>query len=426
MATDDVAASLLKEQIHLTKIATRVPTCISKNTAFVVDSTKIRSSEDIRCDDMGAWTYTGSKAFSYYIDEDGKVHRGNDSENHKEYQFFKNKSLPSLQKVIITAQNAISKITSDLCFIQYIFGDGEQDVVQAHGNKKKLDSTGVRGYRRTTKSTKDLIEKKLTVVPPREATQEIIKERGGIMNITNAGVFPRNRSQIYNINKKMKSKTSGVDLSHNDPLLQVITKAKEEQMGRAENILIREVPLFPEPIVFLASDQQLEDIERFCTNPARFCVLGVDTTFQIAGFYFTFVTYRNLMLKSKIGNHPVFIGPGILHKQKLYTSYKTLPLLMSKYRAGTSAVLVYGTDGEDNMAKAFSYVYSNAKHLRCDIHMKDNVKQKLTQLGITGDVASEIISDVFGKKIDGGKDGGLVDCSSSEEFDSALTSAIEK
>jgi hypothetical protein len=77
----------------------------------------------------------------------------------------------------------------------------------------------------------------------------------------------------------MKSKTSGVDLSHNDPLLQVITKAKEEQMGRAENILIREVPLFPESIVFLASDQQLEDIERFCTNPARFCVLGVDAKF---------------------------------------------------------------------------------------------------------------------------------------------------
>ena len=36
--------------------------------------------------------------------------------------------------------------------------------------------------------------------------------------------------------------------------------------------------------------------------------------------------------------------------------------------------------------------------------MKDDVKQKLTQLGITGDVASEIMSDVFGKKIDGGKD----------------------
>ena len=75
----DVAVILLKEQIHLTQIATRVPTCISKNTAFVVSSTKLRNSEDIRCDDMGTWTYTGSKTFPYNIDEDGKVHSGDNS-----------------------------------------------------------------------------------------------------------------------------------------------------------------------------------------------------------------------------------------------------------------------------------------------------------------------------------------------------------
>ena len=63
------------------------------------------------------------------------------------------------------------------------------------------------------------------------------------------------------------------------------------------------------------------------------------------------------------GNHPVFIGPGILHKQKLCTSYKTLPLLMSKYHVGMNGVLVKGTDGEENMAKAFSDAYPDAKHL---------------------------------------------------------------
>ena len=94
----------LKEQIHLTKIATRVPTCIS-NTAFVVDSTKLSNGEDIRCDDMGSWIYTGSKTFSYHFDKGGKVHRGDDLENHKEYQlshqFFKNKSLPSLRMIVL-------------------------------------------------------------------------------------------------------------------------------------------------------------------------------------------------------------------------------------------------------------------------------------------------------------------------------------
>ncbi len=260
------------------------------------------------------------------------------------------------------------------------------------------------------------------------ATHEIIQERGGIMNISQAGEFPRNRNQVYNVKRKLKNQNGSATekFTSNDPLLQVITKAKEEQKGRIENALIREIPLFPEPIVFLASEQQLQDIERFCTNPAKFCVLGVDATFQIAGFYYTFTTYRNLMLRINKGNHPVFIGPGILHKQKLCSSYKTLPLLMSKYRVGTNGILVYGTDGEENMAKAFSDAYPDAKHLLCDIHMRDNVNRKLNQLGITGEVASDIVFDIFGKKVDGGIDGGLVDCTSTEEFESALKEITKK
>lgn len=180
-------------------------------------------------------------------------------------------------------------------------------------------------------------------------------------------------------------------------------------------MLIREVPLFPEPIVFLATEQQLTDIERFCTNPEKFCILGVDCTFQIADFYYTFTTYRNLMLTTEKGHHPVCIGPGILHKQKLLTSYKTLPLLMTKYRKETSGVLVFGTDGEENLYNAMAEVFVDAKHLRCDIHLKDNVKRKLNELGITGAVASEIVFDIFGKGLSEEKEGGLVDCKSSEE-----------
>ena len=52
------------------------------------------------------------------------------------------------------------------------------------------------------------------------------------------------------MNRKLKGLTEKATLPSNDPLLQVITKAKEEQKGRIENALIREIPLFPEPIVF--------------------------------------------------------------------------------------------------------------------------------------------------------------------------------
>ncbi|KAK3726523.1 hypothetical protein QZH41_004644 [Actinostola sp. cb2023] len=154
-------------------------------------------------------------------------------------------------------------------------------------------------------------------------------------------------------------------LAGTDPLFEVLVKAKQGQQGRIEDMLIREIPLFPEPVIFLATEQQLVGVERFCTNPERFCVLGVDATLEIAGFYYTFTTYRNLMLETQRGNHPVCIGPGILHKQKLKTSFKTLPLLMTKYRNETGGVLAFGSDGEENLINAFSEVFETAKHLRC-------------------------------------------------------------
>ena len=217
----------------------------------------------------------------------------------------------------------------DLAVIEYIFADGEQEVtVNSHGNSK---GTGSRAFKRTMQSTREFVREKLKELPPRQVIHSVVQERGGIMKVESAGEFSRNRVQVYNINKQAKRQKVDGTVSTGDPLLQVLAKAKEEQQGPTDDIFSREIPFFPEPIVFLATEQQLADIVRFCTNPEAFCNLGVDCTFQITDFYYTFTTYRNLMLTTDKGVHPVCIGPGILHKQKLLTSYKTLPLLMTKY-----------------------------------------------------------------------------------------------
>lgn len=275
------------------------------------------------------------------------------------------------------------------------------------------------------KSTRDMVVDKLGSAPPRQVIHSVLKDRGGIMKVKSSCEYPRDRMQIYNVNRQRKV-AAGKSVITSDPLLDILAKAKEEQQGRQEDMLIREIPMFPEPIVFLSTQQQLADIERFCTNPEQFCVLGVDATFQIASYYYTFTTYRNLMLRTDKGNNPVFIGPGILHKQKLHNSYKTLPLLMTKYNQKTSGVLVFGTDGEENLVNSFSEVFENAQHLRCDIHMKDNVKRKLSDEGISGVIASEIVFDIFGKSVGHTLEGGLVNCLSSEEFDVALGNVTEK
>lgn len=113
--------------------------------------------------------------------------------------------------------------------------------------------------------------------------------------------------QVYNSNRHVKRQEVDVTFSTDNPLLQVLAKAKEEQQGLMEDVFIREIPLFPEPIVFQGSEQQLADIVRFCTNPEAFCILGVDCTFQIADLYYTFTTYHNRMLTTDKGVHPVCI-----------------------------------------------------------------------------------------------------------------------
>ena len=83
--------------------------------------------------------------------------------------------------------------------------------------------------------------------------------------------------------------------------------------------------------VFLANLRQLKDVERFCTQPQSFSVLGVDPTFNIGNFYVTVTKYRHLMLYTNKGVHQVMIGPILIHHKKGFDSYFQLPSGMVRY-----------------------------------------------------------------------------------------------
>lgn len=174
--------------------------------------------------------------------------------------------------------------------------------------------------------------------------------------------------------------------------------------------------------VFLATKQQLTDVERFCTNAEQFSVLGVDATFNVGKYFLTLTTYKHLILETKKKTHPVFLGPALIHQRRLFDSYFTLPSSMIKYNPNLQGLLVYGSDGEKNLSDAFDFCFTKSKHLLCDIHMKDNIKKKLTDLSIKGEVAKEYIHDIFDKQIQSEKVPGLLDCFSAEEFDKRLES----
>ncbi|XP_070564098.1 uncharacterized protein [Ptychodera flava] len=160
--------------------------------------------------------------------------------------------------------------------------------------------------------------------------------------------------------------------------LEVMDMSKNESVP-----FIRDILAAPELIVFLTTDIQLEEVEKFCTNSANFGILGVDSTFNIGNFYVTLTTYKHLLLEHKTkGYEPVMIGPTIIHQTRVFDSYYILPSFMIKHKPSLSDVLCYATDGDVNLSNAFKICMPYAHHLQCDRHMKDSISRKLSSHNI--------------------------------------------
>lgn len=411
-------AKILLLKASTSIVATGIPTNVNRNVTFIVDTKHLENVEDLKCDELGSWSCTGVKT-DIFKKKNTKVKKVSKTDTKKSdrYKFtrryYVNDSLKSLKKTITTAEDCKDNLPYRFVFVQYMFLQGEQTVtVMPHGNSKDN-----KPYKRTMKSTLGQIKADVEkCVDPRKVIHNIINNKGGIEKIQSGGELPRNRKQIYNA-VQVATKNDKIP----DPLEYLMKKSKLELQDE-NSAFIRSVQTTPEPMIFLATKQQLIDIERFCTNPENFCVLGVDATFELCDYYLTFATYRNQMLETKNGKHPTLVGPAILHKKKLERSYHVLPSEMTRWHPPCAGVLAVGTDGELNLANSLLNVFRSAEHLRCDLHMKDNLKSKLSSLGIPHAISKEYMDDIFGR----GNEAGLVHCLSAEDFDVAFEQLKQK
>ena len=131
--------------------------------------------------------------------------------------------------------------------------------------------------------------------------------------------------------------------------------------------------LVPELSVFVASNQQLKDIERFCTKVSSLSIFGIDPTYNIGNYYVTVTSYRHLLFDTAEGVNPVFLGPCLIHSGKEYNSYYKLPESMVKANQNCRNILVFGTAAEKIFYQVFRDVLSSAYHPLRDIHMKKNI-----------------------------------------------------
>ena len=103
---------------------------------------------------------------------------------------------------------------------------------------------------------------------PKETVGLVSKGVGGIVNARCASQLPHNERQVPYIRGRGKRSASSVHVSNKgDEMLQMMQQAK---FGDSTGLFVRDIRSSPEPAFVLARNCQLDDLERFCTNPSAF------------------------------------------------------------------------------------------------------------------------------------------------------------
>ena len=134
--------------------------------------------------------------------------------------------------------------------MQYYLDNGEHDIIvkQPHDNSKR----NARPQRRSKGSLKEKI--KNFKYSPKDTVHKLLKDGGGVLNAHSPSDFPKNRQQIKNLRRK-----NGDNLK--DDIVNLIDTCNKEH--EVKNIFVRTVLTSPEKIVFLSSENQLNDINQF-------------------------------------------------------------------------------------------------------------------------------------------------------------------
>lgn len=297
--------------------------------------------------------------------------------------------------------------------VQYFFmGEEHAVLTRPHGNSKKSYP-----YIRTMPSTLEKLTDIASELTPKPAVHVVSSQAGGIIGATSAGSLPRNTRQVKDVRRKMNTRSK-------DPLHSVMMMCKESMKD-----FVRAVTGAPDYMVVLSFDRTLDNLVRFCANPKLPSILTFDPTFNLGPFDVTVTTYKHPLLvyrnpKEHTSMHPSLIGPVLIHQRKQFNNYHYFTAAIVGFRQNLCSLTAFGTDGEVALVQACHSQFPSAVHLRCWLHFKDNLKNKLERdLRLPSELAQEFIADVLGNA--SSLERGLVEAADDETFDTQLTSLKE-
>ena len=129
---------------------------------------------------------------------------------------------------------------------------------------------------------------------PSNANDAAHRCTGDIMAVRSISEEPRDKKQAYN----SRGSTNSASSFQKDEMLELHNQLRSHQGEKGKGFL-REINVTDSPHAFLALEDQLDNIVRYCTSSLCFSVLGVDATFKLGDFFVTLMMYKNLMLRSR-------------------------------------------------------------------------------------------------------------------------------
>ena len=173
-------------------------------------------------------------------------------------------------------------------------------------------------------------------------------EAGGFEGARSTYDIPSSLDQIYDISRKSGNKT--------DELLEILHIAASQR--NSPNAFFWDVRNGDDFSIFLVSNQQLQNIKRFCLEGC-WSILVVDPTFNICDYNFTVITYKHpLLVENTTNHHPVMIGPSIIDSYKTFESYFSLSTNIMRLQPSLQNLKVFGTDGEVNVYRSMQASFS--------------------------------------------------------------------
>ena len=238
-----------------------MPSGVDKNSSLLVDL-QGKTIQDLAADGLGCFSNQGTFKWIYSQEDSGytcirkkfkgKVDRQKLKQNHVVVvkTYYKHVDYTDFSRTISYLQSNRSDIVDNLAVITYTFNGPEHKILlKPHGNSKKAI-----GYTKTKPSVVKEVRGNASMTSVSGAVEKHLTTHGGRSAIPDE--LRVSHGTLYKMNSR-KAEQDGQDFS---AIMEWAAEHKD---------ICRLVSSHPEPVIVLATDQQLVDLERFTSGKCQ-------------------------------------------------------------------------------------------------------------------------------------------------------------